>query len=614
MLAIVLELGSTNGVDLNSAFQEGFGLPITAGAQVIEVGTGRGLVCSTASHFGIGQDLFTSGVQRFWDTRSQRYLEPPELQTLVDHDRLSDCLCKGLLQPALDVPLLLLQKSSGDLFLFSSCAGARVLYFTIRNGLLYAADHMNLMRIASQDSVDPIAVGEIIRFGANYSSRSVINTVKRIPFGHYLKISNGKVLAISPYSDFSFEPDESLPRIEVKKAIRDAISENLSLAGPCGAELLFSSGVDSSILGAIGSAGGHVRRGWFMSVKEDSAQQETAVRGASIGKFELKNTTFNQAWDDVEEAVFSYSEPTLDFSALPTYQLLRSTNLNSQPSFLIDGTGGDAWFGFGSLAHARVWGQLRIPAKFLGNTAGAMFSRFLDRATSKWAYPSMVLARCPRNGDSALGHMCANSAWRQMLNITDSDWLQLENEISLTLNATAPRSAESEIGRVIVADATLIAVAQFAAKTGQYSATTRTQTLYPFLMPNIVNIGRHLPVSMMLENGVSKPLLKEIAVECGYPRGYVYRNKSGFQPPLAELLLRPENLANVRRWIEECEDELSPIFTPFIRTLPRRLLSKNSRPLNIKGLYCLWGVLSVRIWLHHFRLGTWTLTQQGAKP
>lgn len=547
--------------------------------------------------------LFSGHSCRFWEAEQNRFLSRPEIETLLDSPLFLERFQGGELLPATDSALLIVDIQQGSATLCSSSVGAAVFYYTIRDGYLIAADHMDLFAVARSDKLDPLGVGEVIRFGANYCERTLIETVKRVPFGHYLSIDRGVVGAKSSYVDFSYRPTESLEREPIKREIVAAIEKCFSVAGQSSAELLFSAGVDSSILGSIGSATGCIRRGWYMSLDPDDCQLETVIQAGMRGGFEVNRVVFDRSWEQLERAITAYSEPTLDYSILPTFQLVNTILAEAQPDFLVDGTGGDAWFGFGSLRHAKMWRRLHWIAKFLRGPSGYLFSRNLKRASAKWLFPMMVLARVPQVENPALGHMCANSAYRQMLGLSERDWSRLEAEIGETLFQLAPGNGNDDFSQVLVSDAAMIAVAQFAAKTGNYGAATTTQTMYPFLMPNVSKIARRLPAELMFEGKVSKPLLKEIARNLGYDYDYVYGKKRGFQPPLDEILRTPKNFESISYWVAEHVDDLTPLLTPFSKSLATRLLQGNERRLTIKSLYGVWGIIAIRVWLHNFRNG-----------
>jgi hypothetical protein len=96
-------------------------------------------------------------------------------------------------------------------------------------------------------------------------------------------------------------------------------------------------------------------------------------------------------------------------------------------------------------------------------------------------------------------------------------------------------------------------------------------------------------------------MLKRMLLERGVARESIYRTKTGFTPPLLQLLGDKRHGEDVRAAFEE-PSELDDIFTPFGRSLHRRLLPLQGE-LTFHALGPLWAVFAVKTWVSGLRAG-----------
>ena len=234
----------------------------------------------------------------------------------------------------------------------------------------------------------------------------------------------------------------------------------------------------------------------------------------------------------------------------------------------------------------------------LGNVARRIYGHFIEYDGHHWLWPLKVLSRVPKLPYAGLGHLCTSPLYKSLLKIDDEAWHCLEKEQIAFWHSMTHGIPQDDFSQVLVMDATMIAISQFAAKSGQWDLAPGTY--YPFLAPNMTSLARCLPQSMLLNGATSKPLLKDLVGDLGLPKHFAYRPKSGFQPPLQRLLT--QHRASVLALLER-DCELSAHLTAFARELPQRLL-KRSDGLTSQTLFTLWGLLVLKIWLAHLRQGT----------
>lgn len=553
--------------------------------------TGAGRLAISASHqvSGLYASLWSLGPSVFWDTARQVYVRVSDGPAL---DAIAPLVRAGMAYPAFD-DCTVFQDSEGAL-LFASAAGATTFYYTEQGAALVFANRPQPIRAARGASLDRLGAGEIVRFGANYGRRTLLAGIQRIPLGHLLECTPGRAPIQRAFADYSHRPAEDLDEVAMREEIGKALDSNLALIeGP--RDLLFSGGVDSALLALRGVSSGTIGTGWFYAVSDSDPETAIAHRSADTIGLRLETVQDSTVPEDIIRRIGAYALPTLDFSIVPTHALgSAAANANGGTTF-IDGTGGDAWFGFGSLAHAGAWQPLRR-LRALSPAARRLYMAVLEREDMALLKPLKGLARTPRRPSAGLGHMCANPVYSGLLDLGGDEWLQIEDEVLSVLRSLSGGEAQPAVGDVIVSDACLIAVAQFAAKTSQWDVGQQSATVYPFLMPNIVALGRTMPRHALIRAGHAKPLLKDMVAASPLGRDFAYRRKSGFQPPLQRLLQSGKGRDALFGQIGSGE---AP-WTEAARRLPERLLS-GENSLRIGGLYAIWARLAIEFWLKTLR-------------
>jgi hypothetical protein len=530
-----------------------------------------------------------------WSRSRQDYVTPPVPQ----YARVGDVirgLLGGDLVLASDDCLVMHDARTGRSHLLSSCAGASLLYFSQIAGCVLFGTSIARFKHGRQAAIDVIALAEIVRFGASYGRRTLVSGIEQLPYAHRMELSVPGRLQIRPYNDYSHQPDDRVNESQARAGVEHALGESLRACTDA-KHLMFSGGVDSSVLAAIGARDG-LRAAWFLSMGEGDPEEEAAAQLAQRFHLDLNVIRLTLSLGGMVEIVRSYATPTLDFSILPTH-FLGTRMAASGAETIVDGTGADSWFGFKNLEYARTWGRLaRLPA-IASTAARALYARLITHDTNALVRPLKVLSRLPRRRHAGLGNLCGSPLYAQLLHVGDSDWLQVEDSLLGLWSGLVGGHPQDDVAQVLTMEAALAAINQSAAKSSQWDLSASLRTLYPFLVPSIVAMGRTLSLRQLSSNGRTKPMLRGLLLEHGVPAALVDRTKAGFLPPLFGLLNNRRQRGDVLAWFEE-PSELDDVFTPFARTLPRRLLSLG-RELTFHAQNPLWAVLALKAWVSGLR-------------
>lgn len=495
---------------------------------------------------------------------------------------------------ASDEPLMLW--TPDVVVLRSSMAGASVIYWTSTDLGVAFAQAIPLLADARQAAPDETGLGEVARFGGSYGERTVLRGIHRIPAAHELVMERGET-RVQPVTSLHSHPD--ITNDEEATALIAARLEALAVALPHRRHVLFSGGVDSSLLAAIFRGQSADTVGVNLALRAGDPEVPHADAIAHRLGLSLIRDTLRSDVGELVRRIGSYASPTLDFSIIPTHHVGELARADGAAT-LVDGTGGDAWFGFRALANEPVWRRIHAiwPLRRMAAAAYGVLGMYRDHRA--WT-PLKVMARAPHRADAALAHLCAAPLYDVAWRLRRDAWDAAEDEVRTVFDRLLGGHAQEPWQRMVVVDGVFIAGGAFAGKSGQWSMVRDQETVYPFLTPALVDVARRLPRDAMLRDGDAKPLLKRLAVQAGVPREEIYRRKAGFQPPLATLLRD----TRVRRYLEEQlarEHELDAFIAPRGVALVRRTLRAGHIP-GIHVLYSVWNILSMRIWFDELRSG-----------
>lgn len=526
-----------------------------------------------------------------WNNASARFVAWDDDQGRAMLDGLLD----GTLIVASDEPVLLWNATT--VRLRSSAAGGSTFYWTPVPGGWAFAQALPMLAASRTAAVDIIGLAEVARFGASYTERTVLEGIRRIPCGHELVLEGSESPRVRPYTSFESHPD-SWDEREAREAIHQRLSQ-LAEVLPRRRHVMYSGGVDSSLLAQVFRAQSPETIGVNLSLRPGDPEAEHARHVADGMGLEVVRRQLAVDAEQLVSTIASYASPTLDFGILPMH-VVGMTARSAGARTLVDGTGGDAWFGFGALANEPVWRYAHL-AWPLRRVAARSYGRLAQLRDRRAWLPLKVMARAPRRRDAALAHLCASPLYDVIWRLPAEAWEAAERGVAATLDALLGGHQQAPWQRMVVADGVFIAGGAFAPKSGQWNLVRQEATVYPFLTPGLVDVARRLPRDMLLRNGLAKPLLKDLAVEVGIPREEIFRKKAGFQPPLAALVRDPVVRVAIEQRVSRVH-ELDPLMAPAAWRIIGRLLRSGDRP-SIHVLYPFWNVLSMRVWLDELRSG-----------
>ena len=272
----------------------------------------------------------------------------------------------GLLRLYLDEDLAFLERLRGEfalaiwdgreerLILATDRFRVHPLFYSHDQDKLVFASRMNSISACPypvHTTIDPRAILDVMSVSAIPTPRTIFHEVKKLPPGHVLRYSNGKV-QLSAYWDINFlKPDlarEPELAAHLRQQFRDSIGTRLETdAGAGGVGTFLSGGVDSStvtgVLKALSMSDVHSFSIGFGERRFDEMSfARIAARHFGVVHHEYI-VTAQDTRDAIPIVLESFDEPFANASAIPTYVCAKFAK-DHGVDILYAGDGGDELF------------------------------------------------------------------------------------------------------------------------------------------------------------------------------------------------------------------------------------------------------------------------------
>jgi asparagine synthase (glutamine-hydrolysing) len=396
--------------------------------------------------------------------------------------------------------------ATGELLLGRDPFGEKPLYYIeLPGGALAFASELHALEqlpgLALALEFDAIA--ELMMFQYIGAPRTIYRSVRKLPPGHYLRISPGTRASITRYFSFwTGEAEFESRRLgdfadELEALLLSSLERRLVADVPIGAFL--SGGVDSSTACALVRQKLGVRLKTFSLGFANTHETEHAAAQAYAAHLGLDHT--HRVLDEPATRLLLdlgglLDEPNADWSCLPVYLL--SELARGEVTVTISGDGGDEMFAgydwyFGPLGHAsrsggRDWVADESYTSALLMTGESVIQRLFG------AVPEHLTERLKR---------------------MRSDINQPSPGLALRLRRN---EAENYLPGAVLA------------KVDRMSMRHALEVRTPYLSPDVARFASRLPLSALYLEGKGKAVLREVAYRY-LPRELVDRPKMGFGIP-----------------------------------------------------------------------------------
>ena len=430
----------------------------------------------------------------------------------------------------------------GRLMVARDRLGKKPLYYTQQGGkLLFASELKALLADKSLDlTLDDEAISDYLSFLCVIAPKSPFRRVRKLPPAHYLLAEEG-VLTLREYWDADpNHVDVRAPR-EIKEelfsVLDDAVACRLESEVPLGAFL--SGGVDSSTV--VGLMARHTRVttaniGFDVPEFDESkyAQQVATLFNTDHRAQKIKVDA--AAEDELERLVWHLDEPFADPSAIPTHRV--SGIARKSVTVALSGDGGDEIFG----------GYDRYRSDLLLNTVRG----FLPQPVRERLFGA-VAGHLPRGRTRTaiddLSHDAQRAHFRSVSYFRDPEKTTLftpemrarlhgYDSMSVLGDHYARVSGQDPLAGILYVDLKTYLPDRMLMKVDKMAMMHSLEVRSPFLDQFVVEMGLRIPAHLKIRDGQGKWILKQ-TMERLLPREILYRDKKGFDVPLAAWLRGP---------------------------------------------------------------------------
>ena len=269
-------------------------------------------------------------------------------------------------------------RETGDAFAARDQVGVKPFYYFVRDGIFAACSEVRplLSYPGFRPALDPEGAVEFLAFGNSLGDGTIVQGVRKLAPGHYLRLSEGRV-TVHEYWDY-LPPEAGHgaggdPVGELSSLLDDAVASSLVSDVPVG--LMLSGGIDSSAIAAM--AVRHVEASEMTAYSVAFGQPDDEAHAAArlAGDLGLRHREIRVSEEEVHNG-FDQWLADLDYpSANPTWiaswficQAAHADDIK----VLLSGDGGDELFGGYNRwmkylgFHDRVWARTPRAARRLG--------------------------------------------------------------------------------------------------------------------------------------------------------------------------------------------------------------------------------------------------------
>lgn len=478
-------------------------------------------------------------------------------------------------------------------FSSSRASGGRIWYTQPpgNNGIVLCDDFRQLMKF-QKGEIDPKAICSIIKYSVSPDPITIIKNIKSVSCSHFGSFDTSKTdIKIKPYFKFDFSMVHGCDLRPTKDLLVES-ANFLKLQDPI---MLLSGGVDSTLFAEYLHADNI--KAFFLAFGENDPQIKYAQHAAQSTGVSL-SVLFMQDTDlisTLENIAASYMHPFSDYSTIPTYFLINAIKQTCpEGGLVIDGTGADGCFGFGSLQRQTLFQLAHNQPRILKEVFSYFYNNYeIYRWNSKFTNILRLLASS--DTDIQLGPLvnCRISSLfnRDIYHNEDIEHAFLDTFMACLENQSHNKGLSSKF---TVGDI-LCSCRAMALKDFNVGQEPFLAIVYPYLWKDILLEQGNLSWKCKNNHGVIKWPLKKLLEEY-WGKDIIYREKSGFRPPFADWLKQDEIYSYVREVILDPKASITSVIDS---NNVRRLLDAMPGYTSISEsiLFFVWGLLFTELWL-----------------
>lgn len=439
-----------------------------------------------------------------------------------------------------------------------------LLYYHHNDEIIFSSELKTFFSLPLSWSVNREALKDFLFLEYVPGNHSIIESINKLPPGHYLKFKNGEK-TVTPYYNIleAINPDKKkeISSADHRNVFYEVLSSSVKYRQisdvPLGAFL--SGGTDSSLICAV--------------LQEQSSQPvNTFTIGFDVAKFDetkyanevadvlhtnqrVFHLTDTDSLGIVDNLVKYYDEPFSAPSCIPSY--LVCNKAKEHVTVAMSGDGGDELFmGYG---YYNLYKKLKSIYNKVPAIGRELLSKLLYMRGGKYERGSRLFQL--KHDDGLLVRIWA-----------EEQYMFKEEEISelfgekYTHKSLIPSWQNinsmpiDDFEKISLFDYTQYLSNNLMYKMDSASMANSLEVRNPYLDYRLVELAMNMPLSCKINNGEQKYLMKKL-LERYLPKHLVYRYKWGFPAPIGEWLYKDlRHLPDV--WLSEDRIRQQGIFDP----------------------------------------------------
>jgi asparagine synthase (glutamine-hydrolysing) len=492
------------------------------------------------------------------------------------------------------------------LFIARDRAGKKPLYYALtpRGTLVFGSELKSLLEHPEVGrETNPQAIDAYLTLGYVPDPMCVLKGVQKLPPGHQLSFTNGRV-ALKQYWDFPFEAateSEQQPGAraedyldELRSLLDEAVRVRLIADVPLGAFL--SGGIDSSaIVGLMSRHMAQPVKTFSIGFHEDSFNELKYARLAAK-HFGTEHHEFIVTPDIchiVDELAWHFDEPFADSSAVPTYMV--SKLAREHVTVALSGDGGDELFaGYTRYAtEQRRSGFARLPRAVRRNLMQPLSRRLPHGAWGRNYLHNVSLDATERYLDSVSVFTALNRR-----SLYTGDFTRQLGGGSLASarfqNYAGHVSDADPLSTLLYLDSKTYLPGDILTKVDRMSMAVSLEARAPLLDHKLIEFVTRIPASLKMRGLEGKHIFKR-AISDFVPAEILHRPKQGFGVPINQWI-NVELRGRIRETITEPRARERGYVEPAYIT---RLLDEHERGRRDHSTQ-LWSLFMLELWQRAF--------------
>jgi asparagine synthase (glutamine-hydrolysing) len=505
-------------------------------------------------------------------------------------------------------------KKDKSLYLVRDRLGEKPLYYGLQKDVLLFGSEIKALRAHPlfEGVVDRDAITLQLRHNCIPAPYSIFKGIKKLLPGTFVKISisnnisfKNELPAPTKYWSFDevaingkedlFEGNEASAILELDQILSRSVREQMTSDVPLGAFL--SGGIHSSTVVALMQEQSTMPIKTFSIGFNEGGYNEAIYAKKVANYLGTEHTelyvTAQQAISVIDRLPQLYDEPFSDSSQIPTFLVSNMTRKSVKVS--LSGDGGDELFG-GYNRYFKThqwWDKINITPLILRKF---LSRQLLSISPGFWDKTGTIFKGVSGNNISKLAGVLSSPDDESLYRHFISHW---RDPAAVVINAKEPMTQishppialNSKVEQMMGLDTLTYLPDDILTKVDRAAMGVSLETRIPMLDHRVVEFAWKLPLSMKIQNGQGKWILKQLLMQY-VPKELIERPKMGFGVPIDSWLRGP-----LREWSESLLNESRLRHEGYF--YPHLIRKKWEE--HISGShnwqYLLWDVLMFQAWL-----------------